>query len=153
MVDVKKYVKNCLICAIRKYDRSRKEKLHQLPQPPKVFFQKPALNFVIGLPDSQNPTIGICYDMICTIIDGLIKYAKFIPCKTIMTTEKLTRLFLKKKIADHGIPEQIINDRNKLYTSKFNTGLRKALGIKKSISTAFYPQTDGQTERMNQTLE
>ena len=70
-----------------------------------------------------------------------------------MTAEKLAKLFLKKKIADHGIPEQIINDKNKLFTSKFNKKLRKSLGMKKSMSTTFHPQTDGQNERMNQTLE
>ena len=74
------------------------KKLHQLLQPPEFFFQKPALNFVIGLHESQNPETGICYDMICTIIDGLTKYAKFVPCNTTMTTEKLTRLFLEKKL-------------------------------------------------------
>ena len=87
-----------------KHDRSRKKKLHQLLQPPEVLFQKPALNFVTGLPESQNPTTGICYDMICTIIDGLTKYAKFIPCKTTMTAEKLTRLFLKKNICGSRHP-------------------------------------------------
>ena len=91
--------------------------------------------------------------MICTIIDGLTKYAKFVPCKTIMTAKELAKLFLKKKIADHGIPEQIISDKNKLFTSKFNTGLRKILKMKKSMSTAFHFQTNGQTKRMNQTLK
>ena len=122
-------------------------------QPPEIFFQKPALDFVIGLPESQDPATGICYDMICTIIDGLTKYAKFVSCKITMTAEKLAKLFLKEIFADHGIPEQIISDRNKLFTSKFNTGLRKALGMKKSMSTAFHLQTNGQTKRMNQTLE
>ena len=91
--------------------------------------------------------------MICTIVDGLTKYAKFVPCKTTMKAEELARLFLKKKIADHGIFEQIINDKNKLFTSEFNTKLRKALGMKKGMSTVFHFQPDGQIERMNQTLE
>ena len=121
--DVKKYVKNCPTCAMGKHDRSRKEKLHQFLQPPKIPFQRPALDFVIGLPESQDPTTGVFYDMICTIIDGLTKYIKFVPCKTTMTTEKLARLLLKKIFADHGIPEQIISDKDKLFTSKFNTGL------------------------------
>ena len=95
--DVKKYIKNCPTCAMGKHDRSRKKRLHQLLQPPEFFFQKPALNFVIGLPESQNPTTGINYDMICKIIDGLTKYVKFILCKTTMTAKKLTRLFFKKK--------------------------------------------------------
>ena len=151
--DVKKYIKNCPTCAIGKHDRSRKEKLHQLLKPPEVPFQRPALNFVTGLPESQNPTTGMNYDMICTIVDGLTKYAKFVPYKTTMTAEKLAKLFLKKIFADHGIPEQIISDRNKLFTSKFNTGLRKTLGMKEGMSTTFHPQTDGQIKRMNQTLE
>ena len=103
--DAEKYAKNCPICAIGKHDRSRKEELHQFLQPP-IFFQKPALDFVIKLPESQNPITGVCYDMICTKIDGLKKYVKFVLCQTTMTAKKLTRLFLKKKkIADHGIFE------------------------------------------------
>ena len=152
-IDVKKYVKNCPICAMGKHDRSRKKKLHQFLQPPEILFQKPALNFVIALPESQDPATGIFYDMICTIVDGLTKYAKFVPCKTTMITKKLVKLFLKKIFADHGIPKQIINDRDKLFISKFNTGLQKTLGMKESMSTVFHPQTDGQTKRMNQTLE
>ena len=70
-----------------------------------------------------------------------------------MTTEKLAKLFLKKKIADYGIFEQIISDRNKLFTSKFNIKLRKMLGMKKSMSIVFHFQTDGQKKRMNQILE
>ena len=70
-----------------------------------------------------------------------------------MTAEEFAKLFSEKKIADHGIPEQIINNKDKLFISKFNTGLRKILGIKKSMSTVFHPQTNGQTKRMNQTLE
>ena len=141
---VEKYVKNCPICAIRK---------HQFLQPLAFFSQKPALNFVIKLPESQDPATGIYYDMICIIIDGLTKYVKFVPCKTTMTAEKLARLFLKKIFTDHGIFEQIINNKNILFTSKFNTKLRKTLKIKKSMSTTFHFQTDGQTKRMNQTLE
>ena len=129
--DVEKYVKNCPTCAIGKHDRSRKEKLHHPLQPPETPFQRPALDFVTGLPESQDPATGVNYDMICTIVDGLTKYAKFVPCKTTMTAEELARLFLKEIFADHGIPKQIISDRDKLFTSKFNTGLREALGMKK----------------------
>ena len=50
--DVKRYIKNCPTCAMRKHDRSRKEGLHQLLQPPEFFFQRPTLHFVIGLPES-----------------------------------------------------------------------------------------------------
>ena len=60
-----------------------------------------------------------------------------------MTAEELTKLFLKKIFADHGIFEQIINDKNKLFTLKFNTKLRKILEMKKKLSTAFHPQING----------
>ena len=70
-----------------------------------------------------------------------------------MTAEKLTKLFLKEIYTDHGIFEQVINNKNKLFTSKFNIKLRKTLKMKKSMSTVFHFQTDGQTKRMNQTLE
>ena len=136
-----------------KHDRSRRERLHQPLKPPEAFFQRPALNFVIGLPESQDPATGVFYDMICMIIDGLTKYAKFVPCKTTMIAEELARLLLKKIFANNGIPEQIISDKDKLFTSKFNNGLRKALGIKESMFTTFHPQTVGQTKKMNQTLD
>ena len=96
--NVEKYVKNCPTCAIGKYDRSRKEKLYHFLQPPEIPFQKPALDFVIGLPESQNLITGINYDMICTIIDGLTKYAKFIPCKTTMTAKKTGEVIFEKNI-------------------------------------------------------
>ena len=70
-----------------------------------------------------------------------------------MTAKKSARLFLKKIFTDHGIFEQIINDRNKLFTSKFNTGLRQTLGMKRSMSITFHPRTDNQIKKMNQTLE
>ena len=66
-----------------------------------------------------------------------------------MTAEELAKLFLKKIFADHGIFEQIISDKNKLFTSKFNTRLRKTLKMKEGMSTVFHFQTDGQKKRMN----
>ena len=137
--NVEKYVKNCTTCAIGKHDRSRKKGLHQFLQTPNRPFQKPALDFVIGLPESKNPTTKACYDMICTIMNGLTKYVKFVPCKTIMTTKQLTKLFLKKIFADHCIPEQIINDKNKLFISKFNIGLRQTLKLKKKHVNSIPP--------------
>ena len=88
-----------------KHDKSRKKRLHQFLKPPNFFPQKPALNFVTGLPKSQNPATGMNYDMICTIIDGLTEYIKFILCKTTMTAKKLAKLILKKIFTDYGIPE------------------------------------------------
>lgn len=84
---MERYVKNCPTCALGKHDRSKKEGLHQpLPAPDRPY-QRPALDFMIGLPESEDPATKVRYDMIYIIVDGLTKYAKFVPCKTTMTAE------------------------------------------------------------------
>ena len=69
------------------------KKLHQFLQPPEVIFQRPALDFVIGLPESQNPATGMRYDMICTIIDGLTKYFM----QNNHNNKRISKVILEKK--------------------------------------------------------
>jgi hypothetical protein len=76
-----------------------------------------------------------------------------IPYKESSTAEDLAYTFLKTIVANHGTPDEIISDRDKLFTSKFWATLIALLGTKHKMSTAFHPQTDGQTERLNQTME
>jgi transposase InsO family protein len=93
------------------------------------------------------------YNSIWIIIDKLTKYGYYIPYKEANTTEDLAYAFLKTIVNQYGLPEEIISDRDKLFTSKFWTSLIAQLGINHKLSTAYHPQTDGQTERLNQTLE
>ena len=67
--------------------------------------------------------------------------------------EKLARLYLKEIVRLHGIPASIVSDRDPRFVSQFWQGLQKALGTQLKFSTAYHPQTDGQTERTIQTLE
>ncbi|GKC11378.1 putative reverse transcriptase domain-containing protein [Tanacetum coccineum] len=67
--------------------------------------------------------------------------------------EKLTRLYLKEIVCRHGVPVSIISDRDSHFTSRFWRSLQKALGTNLDMSTAYHPQTDGQSERTIQTLE
>ena len=123
-----------------KHDRSRKKKNYINFTATKSSFPETCVKLCYGLPESKNLTTGIYYDMICTIIDGLIKYVKFVPCKT--------KLFLNF-FADHGILEQIINNKNKLFTSKFNIKLRKTLKMKKKHVNSFSPP-NGRPDRTNE---
>ena len=79
--------------------------------------------------------------------------APFIPLTTEVPIKELAVIFLQKVWRLHRLPEAIISDRDTRFTSKFWLSLTKLLQVKINMSTAFYPETDGQTERVNQTLE
>ncbi|GJV07230.1 hypothetical protein Tco_1344886, partial [Tanacetum coccineum] len=93
------------------------------------------------------------YDSIWVIVDRLTKSAHFLPMGETDSTEKLTRLYMKEIVARHGIHVSIISDRDSHFTSRVWQSLHKALGMQLDLSTAYHPQTDGQSERTIQTLE
>nr|GEY21341.1 putative reverse transcriptase domain-containing protein [Tanacetum cinerariifolium] len=93
------------------------------------------------------------YDSISVIVDRLTKSAHFLLVKTTESMEKLTQLYLKEVFCRHGIPISIISDRDSKFTSRFWWSLQEALGTRLDMSTAYHPETDGQSERTIQTLE
>ncbi|GJY54461.1 putative reverse transcriptase domain-containing protein [Tanacetum coccineum] len=106
------------------------------------------MDFVTKLPKSSQG-----YDTIWVIVDRLTKSAIFIPMKETDPLEKLARMYLKEVVTRHGIPVSIICDRDPRFASNFWRSLQKALGTSLDMSTAYHPQTDGQSERTIQTLE
>ena len=82
-----------------------------------------------------------------------MKYGYFIPYKKESRVEKLAYMFLRTVIINHQMPKSIITDRGSLFMSHFWKMFTSLLGTKTKLSTVYYPQTDGQTERLNQTLE
>ncbi|GJS39076.1 putative reverse transcriptase domain-containing protein [Tanacetum coccineum] len=92
-------------------------------------------------------------DTIWVIVDQLMKSTHFLPMKETDSMEKLTRQYLKKVVSRHGVPVLIISDRDSKFTSQFWKSLNKALGTQLDMSTAYHPQTYGQSERTIQTLE
>ncbi|GJW22027.1 putative reverse transcriptase domain-containing protein [Tanacetum coccineum] len=106
------------------------------------------MDFVTKLPKSSQG-----YDTIWVIVDRLTKSAIFIPMRETDTLEKLARMYLKEVVTRHGIPVSIICDRDPRFASNFWRSLQKALGTSLDMSTAYHPQTDGQSERTIQTLE
>ncbi|GJR22862.1 putative reverse transcriptase domain-containing protein [Tanacetum coccineum] len=93
------------------------------------------------------------FDTIWVIVDRLTKSAHFLPIRENDPLDKLARLYLNRIVARHGIPVSIICDRDGRFTSNFWKSFQKALGTDISMSTAYHPETDGQSERTIQTLE
>ena len=111
------------------------------------------MDFITDLPPSTNTTTDVVYDSLLVIVDRYTKVAKYILCYKTTIVEELVELFIKQWIKDHGILASIITDCRSLFTSKFWLAMCYHLRIRRNLSTAFYLQTDRQTERQNQTLE
>lgn len=105
------------------------------------------MDFVVKLPVSQG------FDSIFVVVCRLTKIAHFIPCKETMDAAELANLFVQHVFRAHGLPEDIVSDRGTLFTSKFWKKLLELTGTKSKMSTAFHPETDGQTERVNSIME
>jgi len=104
-------------------------------------------DFITKLPLVQG------YDSILVVVDRLTKMVYFIPTTEKISAEELARLFRDNMWKLHGLPESIISDREPQFMAELMRELNQMLGIESKMSTAFHPQTDGQTERVNQELE
>ena len=93
------------------------------------------------------------HDSIMVVVDKLTKVAHFIPVKSTYETDDIAKIFMKEIFKLHGLPKAIVSDRDVKFTSNFWKGLFADLGTKLNFSTAYHPQTDGHTERVNQVLE
>ena len=104
-------------------------------------------DFITKLPLAQG------YNSILVVVDRLTKMVYFIPTTEKISAEELARLFRDNMWKLHGLPESIISDREPQFMAELIRELNQMLGIESKMSTAFHPQTDGQTERVNQELE
>jgi hypothetical protein len=86
-------------------------------------------------------------------INRLSKVAHFLPIREDITASQLADLYVSRIVTLHGVPKNIISDCGSLFTSKFWASFQQAMGTRLSFSTAYHPQTGGQTERVNQILE
>jgi transposase InsO family protein len=92
-------------------------------------------------------------DAIIVIVDRFSKMIHLIPTTTSLLSLRLVEIYKKEIWRIHGIPRRIISDRGPQFASKFMKELCNALGIKRNLSTAYHPQTDGQTKRINQEIK
>ncbi|GJS12628.1 putative reverse transcriptase domain-containing protein [Tanacetum coccineum] len=142
------YVSKCLTCAKVKDEHQRPTGLLVQPDIPQWKWDNITIDFVTKLPKSSQG-----YDTIWVIVDRLTKSAIFVPMRETDPMKKLARMYLKVVVTRHGIPVSIISDRDPRFASNFWRSLQKALGTNLDMSTAYHPQTDGQSKRTIQTLK
>ncbi|GJZ28184.1 putative reverse transcriptase domain-containing protein [Tanacetum coccineum] len=146
--EIATYVSKCLTCAKVKAEYQKPSGLLVQPVIPVWKWENITMDFVTKLPKTTSGQ-----DTIWVIVDRLTKSAHFLPMKETDSMEKLTRQYLKEVVSRHGVPVLIISDRDSKFTSHFWKSLNEALGTQLDMSTAYHPQTDGQSERTIQTLE
>jgi len=105
------------------------------------------VDFVVELPESSR------HDAVMTVVDSVSKRVHFVLTHTMVTAEGAARLFLHHVWKLHGLPKRVVSDRGSQFIALFTKELYRLLGIRLSSSTAWHPQTDGQTERVNQELD
>lgn len=146
--EIATYVSKCLTCSKVKAEYQKPSGLLQQPPIPEWKWEFIAMDFITKLPRTSSG-----YDTIWVVVDRLTKSAHFLAIKETDKMEKLAKTYLKEIVRLHGVPISIISDRDSRFTSRFWQTLQEALGTRLDMSTAYHPQTDGQSERTIQTLE
>jgi RNase H-like domain found in reverse transcriptase/Reverse transcriptase (RNA-dependent DNA polymerase)/Integrase zinc binding domain/Chromo (CHRromatin Organisation MOdifier) domain len=141
------YCRTCDLCLRTKVPRRKPiGELHPLPVP-ESHWSVVSVDFIVELPESNG------YDAVMCCVDSVGKRAHFIPTHTTVTALGAARLYLHHVWKLHGLPDAFLCDRGPQFVAEFTRELYRLLGIKLFASTAYHPQTDGQTERVNQELE
>jgi len=145
--EVEEYVRSCDSCQRNKTVRHKKYGLLDPLDIPNRPWEDISMDFIVGLPESHGHT------KIWVVVDRFSKMSHFIPLSTDTPITELANLFLKEVWRLHGLPSSVVSDRDSRFQSKFWLAIMDALKVEVNFSTAFHPQTDGQTERVNQILE
>uniref|UniRef100_A0A453DFY0 Integrase catalytic domain-containing protein n=1 Tax=Aegilops tauschii subsp. strangulata TaxID=200361 RepID=A0A453DFY0_AEGTS len=144
---IKTQVQSCLTCQQAKPERVQYPGLlSPLPVPPKAW-DTVSMDFISGLPSSYQ------YNCILVVIDKFSKYGHFMGLTHPFNAQKVAEIFLDNVYKLHGMPRLIICDRDPIFTSAFWKFLISNTGAELNMSTACHPETDGQTERVNQQIE
>ena len=145
------YVRTCDVCQRTKVPRHKPYgELKSLPIP-KEPWKEISMDFVTGLPSSKRR--GVVYDSILVVVDRCTRMARYVPVTIKITAAELAETFFEEVVLRFGMPNGIVSDRGSVFTSAFWSAICYHARIKRRLSTAFHPQTDGLTERQNQVLE
>ena len=144
--DVKKYIQGCVKCQQNKVQHQRKAgELHPL-EIPEGLWQDISIDIIGPLPSSNG------MDAIVVIMDRFTKMIRLKATTTNISLEEIVKVYRDEIWKIHGVPKTILSDRGPQFASKFIEDFTKVLGTKRKLSTAYHPQTDRQTERINQEI-
>jgi hypothetical protein len=146
--DIAEYVALCNTCQRVKAEHQWPAGLLQPLQVPEWKWEEIDMDFIVGLPRTQSG-----YDSIWVIVDQQTKVAHFIPVKTTYSGQQLAELYMSRIVCLHGVPKKIVSDGGMQFTSRFWERLHEALDTQLHFRSAYHPQTDGQTEGVNEILE
>jgi hypothetical protein len=146
--EIAKYVSECDTCQIIKASFLKVAGTLQPLPIPSWNWEDICMDFVVGLPNTSRH-----HDSIWVIVDRLTKMAHFLPVHTTHKAEKYAEIYIDQIVCLHGIPRTIVFDRGALFVAHFWEQLQKSLGTTVIRSSAYHPQTNGQTERVNKILE
>ena len=144
--DVAKFVGRCHVCQLAKQKKQNTGLYTPLPVP-SCPWQDISMDFVLGLPKTARK-----HDSILVAVDRFSKMAHFLPCSRTLDASQVAKIFFDGVVKLHGLPKSIVSDRDVKFTSYFWKTLWHKMGTKLKFSTAFHPQTDGQTEVVNRSL-
>jgi hypothetical protein len=146
--EIAKYVSECDTCQRIKASHLKVAGTLQPLPIPSWKWEDLSMDFIVGLPNTSRH-----HDSIWVIVDRLTKTTHFLPIHTTHKTEKYADIYIDQIVRLHGVPRTILSDRGALFVACFWEQLQKSLGTTVIRSSAYHPQTDGQTERVNQILE
>eukprot|EP00253_Pinus_taeda_P006284 PITA_06284 len=146
--NIAEYLARCLECQQIKAEHQHPAGLLQPLPIPKWKWEIISMDFITGLPKSKRNN-----DSIMVVVDKLSKAAHFIPVQSTYKATQIAHVFMQNVFKLHGLPKTIISDHDVKFTSAFWRTLFADLGTQLNFSTAYHPQTDGQTERVNQVVE
>jgi hypothetical protein len=144
---MKTFVQSCSICQQAKPERLRYPGLLQPLPVPETSWEMVSLDFVEGLPKSGQ------FNCILVVVDKFSKLAHFVPLRHLFTAVVVAKAYMDNVYKLHGMPSSLISDRDQIFLSNFWRELFGLAGVALRMSSAYHPQTDGQTERANQCME
>jgi len=145
--DVDSFVKQCVVCQQAKHTNTLPAGLLAPLPTPEGAWQQISMDFIKGLPLSHS------FNVILVVVYRFIKYAHFVPLKHPFTAPQIAQVVFDNIVKLHSLPTSIVTDRDRIFVSAFWKELFKLYDINLQLSTAYHPQTDGQTECVNQCLE
>ncbi len=145
---IERYVKTCVVCQRNKSHNLKPIGLLTPLEVPDQPWDTVSMDFVVKLPITKSG-----FDSMVVFVDKLTKRVIIRPCKTTDTAKDIARIYFDAIVREHGLSKSIVCDRDAKFTSKFWKAFTEILGIKMKMSTAFHPETDGQTERANRVIQ